>query len=348
MSYLKSDYNFTLPDELIATKPVYPKDTSRMLLLNRAAQTTVNNTFTNFPDQLEPGSIMVINNAKVIPARLPGKRPTGGGIEVLLVKEIGELTWRCKIKNGARIKKGEILELCESNIFAEFIKKTDGGEYILKFQCEGNFYQLLEKHAHAPIPPYITKSRQKTVERKDDLKSYQTVFAKNRGAIAAPTAGLHFTPEILDRVRAKGIEIVEITLYVGLGTFEPVRVDDVRQHNMHTEEYFIDPVVAKKINQAKKENRKVVAIGTTTARTLESACKNSELQSGMGETNIFIYPPYQFQIVDEMLTNFHLPESTLLMMISAFAGKSFIMEAYQKAIKEKYRFYSYGDCMLIQ
>lgn len=348
MSYLKSDYNFILPDELIATEPVFPKDTSRMLLLNREKNSVENNTFLNFPDQLKPGSLMVINNAKVIPARLPGKRKTGGAIEILLVKEIENLIWRCKIKNGARIKPGENLDLCEGHISAEFIEKTEGGEYILKFNCEGNFYQLLEEHAHAPIPPYITKSREEDVERKTDLKSYQTVFAKNRGAIAAPTAGLHFTPEVLKQVQEKGIEIVEITLYVGLGTFEPVRVDDVRQHDMHTEEYFIDPAVAEKINRAKKENRNVISIGTTTARTLESAWKDGELQSGMGETNIFIYPPYQFRVVDTLLTNFHLPESTLLMMISAFAGKEFIMNAYQKAIIEKYRFYSYGDCMLIQ
>lgn len=348
MSYLKSDYNFHLPDELIATEPVFPKDTSRMLLLNRDNQSIEDNCFLNFPDQLDSGSIMVINNAKVIPARLPGNRKTGGAIEVLLVKEIEKLKWRCKIKNGARIKKGEILNLCEGNISAEFVEKTPEGEYILKFLCDDNFYQLLEEHAHAPIPPYITKSREAVVERKTELKSYQTVFAKNRGAIAAPTAGLHFTPEILKQIQDKGIEIVEVTLYVGLGTFEPVRVDDVRQHDMHVEEYFIDPEVAEKINRAKKENRKVISIGTTTARTLESAWKEGSLQSGMGETNIFIYPPYQFKAVDQLLTNFHLPESTLLMMISAFAGKEYIMGAYQKAIEEKYRFYSYGDCMFIQ
>jgi S-adenosylmethionine:tRNA ribosyltransferase-isomerase len=218
----------------------------------------------------------------------------------------------------------------------------------LEFHHDEDFFNLLETFGHAPIPPYISKARSEEVRRQEDLTHYQTVYAEEYGAIAAPTAGLHFTEDILRKIADRNIEIVEVTLHVGLGTFEPIRVDDISQHQMHTEHYFISPKNAERITAARKQNRKIVAVGTTSSRTLEAAWRNNSLQSGHHTTDIFIYPPYRFKAVDQLLTNFHLPESTLIMLISALAGKDFIMEAYQCAIREKYRFYSYGDCMLIQ
>lgn len=349
MSYLISDYNYRLPEELIAQKPVYPRDHSQMLVLNKKRDQIGHRSFLDFPQMLENDSVLVVNNSKVIPARLPGQRVSGGKIEALLIKEESEGLWHCKLKNLNPVKIGETLWFCEKAIEGVLIIKNSDGTCLIQFAEKKNLFQLLEQHGYAPIPPYIRKARRDHhEERSDDLTTYQTVFAQQYGAVAAPTAGLHFSEEIIKAIEARGIKIYSITLHVGLGTFEPIRVNDIRQHKMHREYYEISKSVALELTEAKKEGKKIVAIGTTTARTLESAWIGGHLPSGISSTDIFIYPPYRFKMVDQLLTNFHLPESSLMMLVSAFAGKDRIMEAYQEAIKAKYRFYSYGDCMFIK
>ncbi|MCP4296355.1 MAG: tRNA preQ1(34) S-adenosylmethionine ribosyltransferase-isomerase QueA, partial [Proteobacteria bacterium] len=278
-----------------------------------------------------------------------GQRVSGGKIEALLIREESEGIWQAKLKNLGRVKIGETLCFCENAIKATLTEKYPDGSCSLKFVEAKNLFQLLKRHGYAPIPAYIRKVRKdQPEERNQDLTTYQTVFARKYGAVAAPTAGLHFSEKILETIKLRDIDIFSITLHVGPGTFEPVRVEDVRQHKMHREYYEISDNVANAITTAKKQGKKIVAVGTTTARTLESAWSNNELVPGNSSTDIFIYPPYQFKIVDQLLTNFHLPESTLMMLVSAFAGKEPIMDAYRAAIKEKYRFYSYGDCMLLK
>lgn len=347
MPVLKSDYHYHLPEELIAQHPAEPRDSSRLLLLNRSEGSLQDRSFRDFAELLEPGSLLVVNNSKVIPARLTGQRKTGGQFELLLVDQIDQLRWTAKVKNSARLKLGESLMLCEGNLKAELEEKRPGGECVICFEPSDDLIGSLEQHGYAPLPPYIHKVRKEVVERSRDLKDYQTVYAQSYGSVAAPTAGLHFTPDILEKIAQKEVDIAEITLHVGLGTFEPIRVDDVEHHHMHEERFSIDSSVAEKIHNAKKEGRKIVAVGTTTIRTLESAWQNGELKTGEQKTNLFIYPPYQYQVADQLLTNFHLPESTLLMLVSALAGKDLVMTAYQHAVREKYRFFSFGDCMFI-
>lgn len=348
MNGFKEVYAYDLPDELIAREPAYPRHTSRMLILNRQSGAVQHNHFSDLPLLLEAGSVLVVNNSKVIPARLPGKRKTGGVIDVLLVKEQEVGIWKCKVKNSAKIKPGEVLALCDNKLEAEFISKKPGGECLLKFKSPETLFESLEKHAYAPLPPYIQKVRAKDPHRNEDLENYQTIFASQYGAIAAPTAGLHFTESVIEEIRKNDIEILEITLHVGLGTFEPIRAQNINDHQMHEEEYEITSPVAKKLNQYKKEGRKIVSVGTTATRTLESAWQDGEIREGRRQTDIFIYPPYTFKVVDQLITNFHLPESTLMMLVSALAGKDNILNAYHQAIERKYRFYSYGDCMLIR
>jgi len=348
MNGFKEVYAYDLPEELIASEPVYPRHTSRMLILDQQNGAVQHNHFLNLPSLLEKGSILVVNNSKVIPARLPGKRKTGGVIEVLLVKEQAVGIWQCKVKNSAKIKPGEMLSLCENQISAEFLSKDAKGECLLKFDHPETLFESLEKHAYAPLPPYIQKVRKKEHLRDQDLENYQTVFASQYGAIAAPTAGLHFSDSVIEEIRQNDIEILEITLHVGLGTFEPIRVQNIEDHQMHEEAYEITSEVAKRLNQVKKEGRKIVSVGTTATRTLESAWKNGEIRDGRRQTDIFIYPPYRFNVVNQLITNFHLPESTLMMLVSALAGKDNIMNAYHQAIERKYRFFSYGDCMFIR
>lgn len=347
MSFNKSDYNYFLPQDQIAQKPAEPRDHSRMMVLNTLQKTIEHNSFFELPDIIAKDSILVLNDTKVIPARLLGNRDTGAQLEVLLVQSVGEKRWECKVKNATKLKTNEIFNLCNEQIRATLLKRNQNGHCILEFDYEGDFFEILNQHAFAPIPPYIHKARLEKTDRNQDLKTYQTVYAQDYGAIAAPTAGLHFTDEIIQKLTAKGVEILTITLHVGIGTFEPIRVADIRQHQMHFESYAISEEVATKINQAKFQNRKIVAVGTTSVRTLESAWEGNKLKAGTASTNIFIYPPYQFKVVDQLLTNFHLPESTLLMLISAFSEKDFILEAYQTAVDQKYRFFSYGDCMFI-
>jgi len=348
MSNQRSAYSYELPDELIADQPASPRDASRMMVIDRQVSGIKHHQFHEFPDLLPEHSILVVNDSRVIPARLPGKRATGASIEVLLLKEKVPGCWLCKVKNSARIKPGEILELCQGELTATLQDKQADGDCTLLFSENGNLIQRLEKVGYAPLPPYIHKVRKKETQRSTDLENYQTVFAREYGAIAAPTAGLHFTEPILDRIRQKGIDILSVTLHVGAGTFESVRVDDIRQHTMHEESYFISDEVAEKLNRAREEGKTVTAVGTTATRTLESAWKDGKIRSGSGDTRIFIYPPYRFNAIDQLLTNFHLPESTLLMMISALAGKDLILDAYQEAVARHYRFFSYGDCMLIK
>ena len=347
MSIKKSDYNYFLPPELIAQKPIEPRDQSKMMILNSRQKTIGHQHFFDLPDLIEKDSILVLNDTKVIPARLLGNRNTGAHLEVLLVQAVGEKQWECKVKNSTKLKVNETFSLCNDQIKATLINRTNNGHCILAFDFQGEFFEILNQHAFAPVPPYIHKARIVETDRNQDLKTYQTIYAQDYGAIAAPTAGLHFTDEVIQRLKAKGIEILTITLHVGIGTFEPIRVEDIRQHKMHFERYSISQDVANKITKAKSQNRKIVAVGTTSVRTLESAWDENQLKSGSASTNIFIYPPYQFKVVDQLLTNFHLPESTLLMLVSALTGKDFIQEAYQTAVEEKYRFFSYGDCMLL-
>lgn len=319
-----------------------------MMVLNRQTGTFQHRSFSDLPELLPADSILVVNNTRVIPARLPGKRVSGAAIEVLLINEKQPGRWLCKVKNSARIKVGERLDLCQGGLTAELEKKTSDGDCILRFSETENLHSILEKVGYAPLPPYIHKVREQEVKRSEDLKDYQTVFAREPGAIAAPTAGLHFTSAVIDKLRQKGIEILAVTLHVGAGTFESVRVEDIRQHIMHEETYLISEEVAERLNRAKEKGRLITAVGTTATRTLESAWKNGKIRPGPGATRIFIYPPYTFRAIDQLLTNFHLPESTLLMMVSALAEKDLIFKAYNNAIQSRYRFFSYGDCMLIQ
>ena len=347
MSFNKSDYNYILPPELIAQKPVEPRDHSQMMIISTRQKTIDHKHFFDLPSIIEKDSILVLNDTKVIPARLLGNRMTGAQLEVLLVQAVGKKQWECKVKNSTKLKINETFNLCDQKIKAQLISRNQQGHCILEFDYKGEFFEILNQHAFAPVPPYIHKARIEETDRNQDLKTYQTVYAQDYGAIAAPTAGLHFTESIIERLKQKGVEILTITLHVGIGTFEPIRVEDIRQHKMHFESYSISQRVAEKITKAKSQNRKIVAVGTTSVRTLESAWDGDRLKSGSTSTNIFIYPPYQFKVVDQLLTNFHLPESTLLMLISAFSDKELIKEVYETAVEKQYRFFSYGDCMFI-
>ena len=348
MTIERSSYLYELPQELIATQPVSPRDNSRLLLMDRSLRRIHHKKFRSLPELLEESALLVVNNTKVIPARIPGRRKTGGTIEVLLVKEEEPGIWICRVKNSGRLKQGEILELGDESFTAEFLDKNGDGDCFLRFEVGSRLMDKLKESGFAPLPPYIHKTRNSRYDRETDLKDYQTVFAKEYGAIAAPTAGLHFTPEVNIALQERGIEILEITLHVGLGTFEAIRVEDLSKHVMHEEVYEISETVAEKIDNAKIAGRKVVAVGTTVTRTLESAWRDGSLTPGSATTRLFIHPPFRFNVVDQLLTNFHLPGSTLIMLVAALAGRGFVMEAYQEAINQRYRFYSYGDCMLIQ
>lgn len=348
MPLLKSDYSYDLPERLIASHPLEQREQSRLMILDRRDQTIHHRQFYRFPDLLEPGSVLVINDSKVIPARLPGTRTSGGAIEVLLVKNLHGKRWSCKIKHSARLKIGEVISLCAGRLTARVVGKQQSGDCEIEIDTPGEALPVLEQVGFAPLPPYIHKVRRQTEDRESDLARYQTVYARTYGSIAAPTAGFHFTDSLLEMIRAKGIAVIAITLHVGLGTFEPIRADDVLNHEMHEETFEISEEAAVAIQTAKKDGRKIVAVGTTTTRTLETAWRNGSLQIGQQKTRLFIHPPYRFQVVDHLLTNFHLPESTLLMLVSAFADKDFILKAYQEAVLEEYRFFSFGDCMFIR
>ena len=335
-----SDFDFDLPDNLIAQSAMEPRDHSKLMVLEKNKQVIEHKKFYNISDYLKKGDVLVVNRTRVIPARLFGKKDTGSILECFLLKRIDLNTWEVLLKPAKKLKIGQKMVLLEGKLEAVLKEVKDEGNRILEFIYEGNFEEILDELGEMPLPPYIT-------EQLKDKNRYQTVYAKEGESVAAPTAGLHFTNELLEKLKDSGVELTEIYLDVGLGTFRPVQTENILEHKMHHEKYHIPEESAEIINRAKREGRRIIAVGTTTVRTLESSNNGAEVISGDGETDIFIYGDYKFKIVDALITNFHLPKSTLLMLISAFAGKNFIFTAYETAIQEKYRFYSFGDAMFI-
>ena len=335
-----SEFNYDLPEELIAQTPVEPRDTSRLLTLGRQTGATKQGTFRDILADVRPDDVWVFNNTRVIPARLYGKRPTGGRVEVLLLHPLGEDRWEVLVRPGKKALLGTALTF-DAGVTATVEDRTDFGGRVLKFTYDGDFYERLDEIGEMPLPPYIH-------ERLQDRERYQTVYSKTPGSAAAPTAGLHFTPEVLEEIAARGATVCYVTLDVGLGTFRPVSVTQIEAHHMHSETYNVSEETARLINEAKRAGRRIVAVGTTSVRTLEAAGQSGVVKAGSGATELFIYPGYEFKIVDAMVTNFHLPQSTLLMMISAFAGKDHVLAAYREAVAAKYRFFSFGDAMWIR
>ena len=341
-----SAFDYDLPDELIAQEPLPQRDASRMLIVDRKRRKWIDLFFSEFPKQLTAQDVVVINNTRVFPARLIGRRePTGGRVEILLVRELERFVWEALVRPGRRLKKGAEVGFDQGRLRAELLDEGGAELRQLRFYCSDDFQVALDNLGDVPLPPYISRPVGASAV---DRERYQTLFAKQRGAIAAPTAGLHFTPAIVEQITACGAKVVEITLHVGYGTFEPVRVNDTEQHHVAAEQYQIDETTAQTINDARERGGRVVAIGTTTTRALESAANaEGELQATSGSASLTIVPGYKFRVVDALLTNFHLPRSSLLMLVSAFADHQLILDAYRHAIKARYRFYSYGDCMLV-
>lgn len=337
-----SDFNYYLPKELIAQTPLKDREKSRMMLLDKKTGKTENEIFENIGKYLKKGDTLVLNDTKVMPARIFGHREQKEEmIEVLLLKQNDGDKWQCLVKPGKKMKLGTEIIFDENLLRANVIDILEDGQRVIEFKYDGIFNEILDKLGTMPLPPYIT-------EKLEDKSMYQTVYCKNLGSAAAPTAGLHFTKELLNQIEESGINIVYVTLHVGLGTFRPVKVDDVTKHEMHSEYFVIDEKACKIINETKKQGGRVIAVGTTSCRVLESATDENGIIHPMAkETKIFIYPGYKFKMLDALITNFHLPESTLIMLVSALAGKENIMKAYDKAVKEKYRFFSFGDCMFI-
>jgi S-adenosylmethionine:tRNA ribosyltransferase-isomerase len=336
------DFNFDLPEELIAQHPLEQRDHSRLLVLDKHSGNITHKRFDDILDYLVPGDVLVVNNTRVIPARLFGMKEGGTAhIEVLLLKPVENQPdhWEVLVRPGKRVKVGAKVVFGEGKMTGTVVDDTDTGR-IMKFEYNGIFNEILDELGTMPLPPYIKA-------KLDDQERYQTVYAKERGSAAAPTAGLHFTKELLAEVKARGIEVVEVLLHVGLGTFRPVQVDDIHSHKMHSEYYRITQDAADTINKALDEGRRVIAVGTTSTRTLESAAKDGRVVAGDGDTSIFIYPGYQFQVLSGLITNFHLPESTLVMLVSAFAGRENVLHAYCEAVERRYRFFSFGDAMCI-
>ncbi|ODA41782.1 tRNA preQ1(34) S-adenosylmethionine ribosyltransferase-isomerase QueA [Desulfosporosinus sp. BG] len=336
-----SEFDFDLPETLIAQHPVEPRDASRLMVVKRDSGGIEHHTFRDLVSFLKTGDVLVLNNTRVIPARLIGeKEGTEAKIEVLLLRRLELDVWEALVKPGKRLKVGQKVSFGQGILTGVLQDILENGNRRIHFSYSGLFETILDQLGQMPLPPYITAQL-------EDQERYQTVYAKERGSVAAPTAGLHFTPELLSELQKMGVQIVEILLHVGLGTFRPVKVDDIREHAMHSEYYRVDLEAAERINQAKQEGRRVIAVGTTAARTLESAVDHGRVVPGDGWTDIFIYPGYSFKIVDALLTNFHFPKSTLVMLVSALAGRKLILQAYEVAVRERYRFYSFGDAMLI-
>jgi len=333
----RSTYNYNLPEELIAQTPIEPRDASRLLVFNKTTKQISHKHFYDIADYLNKGDVLVLNNTRVIPCRLLGeKQGTGAKVEIFLIKRLDINTWDCLAKPGKRLKEGTIVKFNEE-LSCEILKDNDFGGKTVRFMYSGTFEDVLSRVGIMPLPPYIK-------EKLKDKERYQTVYSKTNGSTAAPTAGLHFTPELLQKLKDKGVEICYVLLHVGLGTFRPVKEENILKHDMHTEYYEVSPEVAEVINKAKRENRRVIAVGTTSVRTLESAVnENGEVIAQKNTTKLFCYPPYKFKVVDALITNFHLPESTLIMLVSAFAGYEETMKVYEEAVKEKYRFFSFGD-----
>lgn len=336
------DFDYKLPKELIAQTPLKNRNGSRMMVLDKNTGEFSDNHFTNLINYLNEGDTLVLNDTKVIPARLIGhKIDTGAVIEVLMLKDLGGDTWECLTKPAKRIKEGTIVKFSDE-LSCKCVYVGEDGIRHYKFIYDGIFLEILDRLGEMPLPPYIT-------EKLDDKNRYQTVYAKNPGSAAAPTAGLHFTSEYLEKIKAKGVNIAYVTLHVGLGTFRPVVVDDVSKHDMHSEYYILNEDTANLLNKTRENNKKIIAVGTTSTRVLETiADENGRFKAASGNTKIFIYPGYKFHGIDALLTNFHLPKSTLIMLISALAGKENVLNAYKHAVKEKYRFFSFGDCMFIK
>ncbi len=339
---LKSDFYFDLPEELIAQDPLEDRSSSRLLVLDKDTGDVEHHTFCDILDYLQEGDCLVINNTKVIPARLMGESEgTGASIEVLLLKRHENDVWETLVKPGKKARPGTKISFGNGLLIGEVIDIVEEGNRLIKFHYEGIFEEILDQLGQMPLPPYITHQLQ-------DRNRYQTVYAKHDGSAAAPTAGLHFTPELLEQVKAKGVEIAEVTLHVGLGTFRPVKEDNLLNHHMHSEFYNIEESEAEKINKAKANGKRVISVGTTSTRTLESAAdENGMLKACSGWTEIFIYPGYKFKVIDALITNFHLPESALVMLVSALAGREQVLAAYEQAVEERYRFFSFGDAMFI-
>ena len=337
-----ADFYFDLPQELIAQDPLEDRSSSRLMVLDRKTGEIEHHIFKEVIDYLNPGDCLVVNNTKVIPARLFGsKEGTEAKIEILLLKRKENDVWETLVKPGKKAKPGTRISFGDGLLTGEVIDVVEEGNRLIKFTYDGIFEEILDQLGQMPLPPYITHQLK-------DKNRYQTVYAKHDGSAAAPTAGLHFTPELLEAIKAKGVNIAHVTLHVGLGTFRPVKVEDVTNHHMHSEFYIVEEDQAKLINETKQRGGKIVSVGTTSCRTLESATDDQGvLHAGSGWTDIFIYPGYQFKMIDRLITNFHLPESTLLMLVSALAGKDNIMAAYVEAVKERYRFFSFGDAMMI-
>jgi S-adenosylmethionine:tRNA ribosyltransferase-isomerase len=343
------DFDFDLPPQLIAQEPAAERGSSRMLAMDRATGALRDAMFSEFPSLLKAGDLLVLNDSRVIPARLYAERRQGGRVEVLLIEPAGENQWRALVKPGKKVGIGERLlfptPAGEIALEAEVIERGEFGQRTLRFTPPDDFFAVLDRIGHMPLPPYIRRG-----DAEGDRERYQTVFARERGSVAAPTAGLHFTPEVLDALDNRGVEIARITLHVGLGTFAPLRVDRLDEVRLHRERYTLSESAAEAINRARADRRRIVAVGTTVVRTLEAAAQNAagrELVAHSGETDIFISPGFEFRVVNALLTNFHLPQSSLLMLVSAFAGREGTLDAYRHAVRERYRFFSYGDCMFI-
>ena len=345
---LTSEFDYILPEDLIAQKPAPRRTRSKMMAINKNKKSIEHKHFFDIVDYLGENDVLVLNDTKVIPARLLGKKVTGANIEVFLLKDLGKNQWEALLKPSKRVNVGNII-LISKELAVKTLTKLEGGKWLVELLCKGEVCDVLEDVGNVPLPPYIERKMSTDEIKKLDHARYQTVFAKKAGSVAAPTAGLHFTKDILKKLKAKGVQICYVTLNVGLGTFRPVKCDNILEHQMETESFEISKKTAKIINDAKRDGKNIVAVGTTTVRTLETAFKKyGEIQKCKDESQLFIYPSYNFKVIDKLITNFHLPKSTLLMLVSALAGREFILKAYQEAIENEYRFYSYGDCMFIE
>ena len=338
-----SDYYYELPQELIAQDPLEDRSSSRLMVLDKETGAVSHHVFREITSFLNPGDCLVLNNTKVIPARLMGVREeTGGAVEVLLLKRHAGDVWECLVKPGKKARPGTRLAFGEGLLHAQVEDVVEDGNRLIRFFYDGIWEEVLDRLGEMPLPPYITHKLQ-------DKNRYQTVYAKFEGSAAAPTAGLHFTPELLKEIQDMGVDLAYVTLHVGLGTFRPVKVENVKEHHMHSEYYQVNAEAAEKINRAKENGHRVICVGTTSCRTVESASdENGHLEECCDNTDIFIYPGYRFKVLDALITNFHLPESTLVMLVSALAGREHVLAAYEEAVKERYRFFSFGDAMLIQ
>lgn len=344
-----SEFDYELPENLIAQLPAEKRENSRMMVLERGSRTISHKHFYDIVDLIDENTLLVLNNTKVMPARLIGYKDTGAKIEVFLLKQLMEQKWEVLIKPSKRVKPETIIKICDELSVRAIEHTEEDGGWIVELIYEGNILDVLHRNGNIPLPPYIERKLADEDIKKLDFERYQTVYAKDEGSVAAPTAGLHFTEEILEKLKNKGVEIAYVTLNVGLGTFRPVKCENILDHKMHSESFEITEETAKKINEAKAKGKKITAVGTTTVRTLETAFQQfGEIKACNSASELFIYPPYEFKVIDNLITNFHLPKSTLLMLVSALAGKDFIFEAYKEAVENKYRFFSYGDCMFIK